>query len=423
MNKKTIKDVDVAGKKCLVRVDFNVPMKGGVITDENRIDGALPTIQYLMDNGAKVILCSHLGRPYSIFSKQIKKLKPEDEGKTREELVAMTMKKCSLKPIAVRLNEILKGKVTFAKDVIGEDAKAKVANCKNGEVVLLENLRFHAEEEKNDEAFCKELAQFCEIYVNDAFGTAHRAHASTAGIAQYGFCQEAVAGFLIGKELDIMGGALEHPVRPFVAILGGAKVSDKIGVINNLLEKVDCLIIGGAMAYTFFKAKGYGVGTSLCEDDKVELAKELLAKAETKNVKMLLPLDTMVAAKFPDPIDAPIEVFAVESKAIPSDMMGLDIGPKTQKLYAKTVASAKTIIWNGPMGVFENPILAAGTIAVAKALSEVDAITIIGGGDSAAAVQKLGYADKMTHISTGGGASLEYLEGLELPGVACLDDK
>ena len=424
MNKKTICDVDVKGKKCLVRVDFNVPMKDGKITDENRINGALPTIKYLMEHGAKVILCSHLGRPYSIFSKEIKKIKPEDEGKSREELTALTVKKCSLKPVADRLNEILGGKVTFATDVIGEDAKAKVAACKDGEVVLLENLRFHSEETKNDENFCKALAEFCDIYVNDAFGTAHRAHASTAGIAQYGLCEAAVAGFLIGKELDVMGGALENPVRPFVAILGGAKVSDKIGVINNLLEKVDTLVIGGAMAYTFFKAKGYGVGTSLCELDKVDLAKELLKKAEDKKVKLLLPVDTKVAAAFPDPIDAPIEVSVVASNAIPDDMMGLDIGPKTQKLYAETVKTAKTVIWNGPMGVFENPVLCEGTVAVAKALSETEgATTIIGGGDSAAAVKKLGFADKMTHISTGGGASLEFLEGIELPGVACLDNK
>ena len=424
MNKKTICDVNVKGKKCLVRVDFNVPMKGGVITDENRINGALPTIKYLMEHGAKVILCSHLGRPYSIFSKEIKKIKPEDEGKSREELTALTIKKCSLKPVADRLNEILGGKVTFATDVIGEDAKKKVAACKDGEVVLLENLRFHSEETKNDEAFCRALAEYCDIYVNDAFGTAHRAHASTAGIAQYGLCEAAVAGFLIGKELDVMGGALENPVRPFVAILGGAKVSDKIGVINNLLEKVDTLIIGGGMAYTFFKAKGYGVGTSLCEEDKVELAKELIAKAEKKGVKMLLPIDTRVAKDFPDPIDAPIEVQTVPSNSIPDDMMGLDIGEKTQKLFAETVKTGKTIIWNGPMGVFENPILAEGTVAVARALSEtVGATTIIGGGDSAAAVKKLGFADKMTHISTGGGASLEFLEGKELPGVACLDNK
>lgn len=424
MNKKTICDVDVKGKKCLVRVDFNVPMKGGVITDENRINGALPTIKYLMEHGAKVILCSHLGRPYSIFSKEIKKIKPEDEGKSREELTALTLKKCSLKPVADRLNEILGGKVTFATDVVGEDAKAKVAALKDGEVVVLENLRFHSEETKNDENFCKALAEFCEVYVNDAFGTAHRAHASTAGIAQYGLCETAVAGFLIGKELDVMGGALENPTRPFVAILGGAKVSDKIGVINNLIEKVDRLIIGGAMAYTFFKAKGYGVGTSLCELDKVDLAKELLAKAEAKGVKMLLPVDTKVAASFPDPIDAAIDVTVVNSNEIPDDMMGLDIGPKTQALYAETVKNAKTVIWNGPMGVFENPVLAEGTIAVAKALSLAEgATTIIGGGDSAAAVKKLGFADKMTHISTGGGASLEFLEGIELPGVACLDNK
>lgn len=424
MNKKTICDVDVKGKKCLVRVDFNVPMKDGKITDENRINGALPTIKYLMEHGAKVILCSHLGRPYSIFSKEIKKIKPEDEGKSREELTALTVKKCSLKPVADRLNEILGGKVAFATDVIGEDAKAKVAACKDGEAVLLENLRFHSEETKNDENFCKALAEFCDIYVNDAFGTAHRAHASTAGIAQYGLCEAAVAGFLIGKELDVMGGALENPVRPFVAILGGAKVSDKIGVINNLLEKVDTLIIGGAMAYTFFKAKGYGVGTSLCELDKVDLAKDLLKKAEDRKVKLLLPVDTKVAAAFPDPIDAPIEVSVVASNAIPDDMMGLDIGPETQKLYAETVKTAKTVIWNGPMGVFENPVLCEGTVAVAKALSETEgATTIIGGGDSAAAVKKLGFADKMTHISTGGGASLEFLEGIELPGVACLDNK
>jgi len=424
MNKKTICDVDVKGKKCLVRVDFNVPMKGGVITDENRINGALPTIKYLMEHGAKVILCSHLGRPYSIFSKEIKKIKPEDEGKSREELTALTIKKCSLKPVADRLNEILGGKVTFATDVIGEDAKAKVAACKDGEVVLLENLRFHSEETKNDENFCRALAEYCDIYINDAFGTAHRAHASTAGIAQYGFCKEAVAGFLIGKELDVMGGALENPVRPFVAILGGAKVSDKIGVINNLIDKVDTIIIGGGMAYTFFRAKGYGVGTSLCEEEKIELAKELMAKAEAKDVKMLLPIDTKVSKVFPDPIDGPVDITVVPSNAIPDDMMGLDIGPKTQKLFAETVKGAKTVIWNGPMGVFENPTLAEGTISVAKALSEIDgATTIIGGGDSAAAVKKLGFADKMTHISTGGGASLEFLEGLELPGVACLNNK
>ena len=405
MNKKTILDVNV------------------VITDENRINGALPTIKYLMEQGAKVILCSHLGRPYNIFNEKIKKIKPEDEGKTRDELIALTLKKCSLKPVAARLNELLDGKVTFASDVIGPAAEAAVAACKDGEVVLLENLRFHEEETKNDENFCKALARFCDIYVNDAFGTAHRAHASTAGIAQYGLCEAAVAGFLIGKELDVMGGALENPVRPFVAILGGAKVSDKIGVINNLIEKVDTLIIGGAMAYTFFKAKGYGVGTSLCELDKVDLAKELIDKAAAKGVNMLLPVDTVVAKAFPDPIDGAVEVKEYASDAIPDDMMGLDIGSKTREIYADAVKNAKTVIWNGPMGVFENPTLAAGTIAVAKALAETDATTIIGGGDSAAAVKQLGFADKMTHISTGGGASLEFLEGLELPGVACLDNK
>ncbi len=424
MNKKTVKDVDVKGKKCLVRVDLNVPMKNGVITDENRIQGALPTIKYLMEHGAKVILCSHLGRPYNIFNDKIKKIKPEDEGKTREELVALTLKKCSLAPVAARLNELLGGKVTFATDVIGESAHKAVANMKDGDVVLLENLRFHEEETKNDENFCKALAEFCDIYVNDAFGTAHRAHASTAGIAQYHLCEAAVAGFLIGKELDVMGGALENPRRPFVAILGGAKVSDKIGVINNLIDKVDTLIIGGAMAYTFFKAKGYGVGTGLCELDKVDLAKELMAKAEAKGIKMLLPVDTVVSHDFPDPIDGPVEVKTVPASAIPDDMMGLDIGEKTREIYADAVKNAKTVIWNGPMGVFENPVLAKGTIAVAKALAEAtDATTIIGGGDSAAAVKQLGFADKMTHISTGGGASLEFLEGLELPGVACLDNK
>ncbi len=423
MNKKTIKDVNVKGKKCLVRVDLNVPMKNGVITDENRINGALPTIKYLMEHGAKVILCSHLGRPYNIFNDTIKKIKPEDEGLSREELVQKTLKKCSLRPVAARLNELLGGKVTFAEDVIGPAAKAAVANMKDGDVVLLENLRFHSEETKNDENFCKALAEFCDVYVNDAFGTAHRAHASTAGIAQYGLCEAAVAGFLIEKELEVMGGALESPVRPFVAILGGAKVSDKIGVINNLLEKVDTLIIGGAMAYTFFKAKGYGVGTSLCELDKVDLAADLIKKAADKGVEMLLPVDTVVAAAFPDPIDGAIEVKTVPSNAIPDDMMGLDIGEKTQKLYADAVKNAKTVIWNGPMGVFENPTLAKGTMAVAEALANTSATTIIGGGDSAAAVKQLGYADKMTHISTGGGASLEFLEGLVLPGVACLDDK
>ena len=333
------------------------------------------------------------------------------------------MKKCSRRRVAAGVNELLGGKVTFAEGVTGPDAEAKVAAMKDGDVVLLENLRFHEEETKNDEGFCRALAEFCDIYVNDAFGTAHRAHASTAGIAQYGLCKAAVAGFLIEKELEIMGGALENPVRPFVAILGGAKVSDKIGVIKNLLEKVDTLIVGGAMAYTFFKAKGYEVGTSLCELDKVDLATELMAKAAEKGVNFLLPVDTVVAATFPDPIDGEVDVETVPSNAIPADKMGLDIGEKTQALYADAVKNAKTVIWNGPMGVFENPTLAKGTIAVAKALADTTATTIIGGGDSAAAVKQLGFADKMTHISTGGGASLEFLEGLELPGVACLDNK
>ncbi|HOL60789.1 MAG TPA: phosphoglycerate kinase [Clostridia bacterium] len=395
MNKKTIKDVDVKGKKCLVRVDFNVPMADGVITDLNRIYGAIPTIKYLCDQGAKVILCSHMGRPKGEFNM-----------------------KYSLRPVAEKLSELLGKEVTFAADVIGEDAKAKVAACKDGEIVLLENLRFHKEEEKNDEAFCKALSEFCDIYVNDAFGTAHRAHASTAGIVQYGFAKTAVAGFLIGKELEIMGGALENPARPFVAILGGAKVSDKIGVINNLLEKVDTLIIGGAMAYTFEAAKGVNIGDSLCEKDKIDLAKELLAKAKARNVNLLLPIDTVVADQFSNDANSKVVEGDIEA-----GWQGLDIGPKTRELFASAVKAAKTVIWNGPMGVFEMEKFAEGTKAVAKALAESDAITIIGGGDSAAAVQQLGFADKMTHISTGGGASLEFLEGLELPGVACLNDK
>ncbi len=395
MNKKTIRDVDVKGKKCLVRVDFNVPMADGVITDLNRIYGAIPTIKYLCDQGAKVILCSHMGRPKGEFNM-----------------------KYSLRPVAEKLSELLGKEVTFAADVIGEDAKAKVAACKDGEIVLLENLRFHKEEEKNDEAFCKALSEFCDIYVNDAFGTAHRAHASTAGIVQYGFAKTAVAGFLIGKELEIMGGALENPARPFVAILGGAKVSDKIGVINNLLEKVDTLIIGGAMAYTFEAAKGVNIGDSLCEKDKIDLAKELLAKAKARNVNLLLPIDTVVADQFSNDANSKVVEGDIEA-----GWQGLDIGPKTRELFASAVKAAKTVIWNGPMGVFEMEKFAEGTKAVAKALAESDAITIIGGGDSAAAVQQLGFADKMTHISTGGGASLEFLEGLELPGVACLNDK
>ncbi len=395
MNKKTIKDIDVRGKKCLVRVDFNVPMADGVITDTNRIQGAVPTIKYLVENNAKVILCSHMGRPKGEFNL-----------------------KFSLRPVAEKLAEIIGKSVAFATDIIGEDAKAKVAALQDGEILLLENLRFHKEEEKNDKDFCKALSEYCDVYVNDAFGTAHRAHASTAGIAQYGFAPVAVAGFLIGKELSVMGGALDNPARPFVAILGGAKVSDKIGVINNLIEKVDTLIIGGAMAYTFFAAKGLSVGDSLCEKDKIELAKTLIAKAKDKGVNFLLPIDNIIGDRF----SADAEAKLIEGD-IPDGWQGLDIGAKTVELFSGAIRGAKTVIWNGPMGVFEFDKFAGGTRAVAKALSETDAVTIIGGGDSAAAVQQLGYADKMTHISTGGGASLEFLEGLELPGVACLNDK
>jgi len=394
MNKKTVKDINVNGKKVLVRVDFNVPLdENNKITDETRINAALPTIQYLLDNGAAVILCSHLGRPKGEFNM-----------------------KYSLAPVAARLKELFPGKVTFAEDVIGESAAKALEELKAGEIVLLENLRFHAEEEKNNADFAKKLASYADIYVNDAFGTAHRAHASTAGVADY---LPAVAGFLIGKELDIMGKALENPERPFVAILGGKKVSDKIGVINNLLEKVDTLIIGGAMAYTFFKAMGLETGKSLVEEEKIDLAKSLIEKAQAKGVKMLLPIDTLVADKFGE--DANVKV--VDRDAIPADWEGLDIGTKTRELFADAVKSAKTVIWNGPMGVFEIEKFAGGTKAVAAALAECDGTTIIGGGDSAAAVEQLGYADKMTHISTGGGASLEFLEGLELPGVAALNDK
>ncbi len=395
MNKKTIKDIDVKGKRCLVRVDFNVPLdENKNITDENRIFGALPTIKYLMEQGAKVVLCSHLGRPKGEFNM-----------------------KYSLSPVAKRLNELLDNKVTFANDIIGEDAKAKVAALAEGEVVLLENLRFHKEEEKNAPEFAKALAEYADIYVNDAFGTAHRAHASTAGVADY--VETSVAGFLIGKELDIMGGALTEPKRPFVAILGGAKVSDKIGVINNLLEKVDSLVIGGAMAYTFLLAKGGKIGLSLVEKDKVELAKELIAKAEAKGVKLLLPVDTLCGKEFKNDT----ETLMADSMNIPDDFEGMDIGEKSRQIYADAVKDAGTVIWNGPMGVFEMPNFAKGTETVAAALADSKAITIIGGGDSAAAVAQLGYADKMTHISTGGGASLEFLEGLVLPGVACLNDK
>ena len=390
MNKKTIEDIDVSGKKVLVRVDFNVPLdENGRITDETRIKAALPTIKYLL-----VILCSHLGRPKGEFNM-----------------------KYSLAPVASRLKEIFgENRVTFASDIIGESAKQAVASLKPGNIVLLENLRFHKEEEKNDPAFAKALAAYADIYVNDAFGTAHRAHASTAGAADY---LPAVAGELIGKELSVMGKALDNPERPFVAILGGRKVSDKIGVINNLLEKVDTLIIGGAMSYTFFKAMGLNIGNSLVEEDKLSLAKQLLAKAEAKGIKMLLPVDCVLANDF----NAQAEMLTVDYDKIPDGWEGMDIGPKTRELYAQAIKPAKTVIWNGPMGVFEFPRFAEGTKAVAKAMSECSGTTIIGGGDSAAAVEQLGFASKITHISTGGGASLEFLEGLELPGVAALNDK
>ena len=435
MNKMSVKDLkDLKGKNVLVRCDFNVPMKDGVITDENRIKGALPTIKYLLDAGARVTLCSHMGKPHSIFSDEVKLNKKDkkkiDAGETTAEAVIEKAlkdepKKLTLAPVAKRLAELLDGKVSFAADVIGADAKAKRDALKDGEAVLLENLRFHWEEEKKDENFCKELAYDAEIYVNDAFGTAHRSHASTAAIVEYGIVKTAVCGFLIEKELSVMADTLDNPRRPFVAILGGAKVADKLNVINNLLEKCDTLIIGGGMAYTFLKAKGYEVGTSLLEEDKVAYCKEMMEKAAKAGKELLLPVDTVVADHFPDPIDEKIEVKTVPSSEIPSDLMGMDIGEKTRKLYAEKVASAKSVIWNGPMGVFENPTLAKGTIAVAQALADVygKCTTIIGGGDSAAAIQQLGFADKVTHISTGGGASLELFEGKILPGIDCLNEK
>lgn len=439
MNKKTITDIDVKGKKCLVRVDFNVPMKDGVITDENRIIGALPTIKYLMEHGAKVVLCSHMGKPHNVFDDKIKlnkKEKAKIEALPEEERAAATaeaiekakkdVKKFSLAPVAARLNELLDNKVTFATDVIGPDAKEKVAALKDGECVLLENLRFHAGEEGRDENFCKALAEYADVYVNDAFGTAHRSHASTAAIVEYGFVKTAVCGFLIEKELSVMADSLEHPVHPFIAILGGAKIADKLNVINNLLDKCDALIIGGGMAYTFLKAQGGKEGLSLVDDEKLEYCENMLDKAEILGKEIYLPVDSAIVSAFPDPIDAPVTVEYVDSKSIPDDKMGLDIGVKTQKLFANVIKGAKTVIWNGPMGVFENPTLAKGTYAVAEALASLHgtgATTIIGGGDSAAAVQQLGFADKMTHISTGGGASLELFEGKVLPGIACLNDK
>ena len=435
MNKMSVKDLkDLKGKNVLVRCDFNVPMKDGVITDENRIQGALPTIKYLLDAGARVTLCSHMGKPHSVFSAEVKLNKKDqkkvDAGETTKEAIIEKAKKekpkkLTLAPVAKRLNELLNGKVVFATDVIGADANKKRDNLKDGEAVLIENLRFHWEEEKKDEAFCKALAYNAEIYVNDAFGTAHRSHASTAAIVEYGIIKTAVCGFLIEKELEVMADTLENPKRPFVAILGGAKVADKLNVISNLLEKCDTLIIGGGMAYTFLKAKGYEVGTSLLDEEKIDYCKQMIEKAAKSGKELLLPVDTVVTDRFPEPIDEKIQVETVPSNAIPANKMGMDIGEKTRKLYADKVASAKAVIWNGPMGVFENPTLAKGTIAVAEALAAVNGkcTTIIGGGDSAAAVQQLGYADKMTHISTGGGASLELFEGKVLPGIACLNEK
>ena len=432
-NKKSIQDVDVKGKKCLVRCDFNVPMKDGVITSDKRIVGALPTIKYLLDNGAAVILCSHMGKPHNVLNDKVKlnkKEKAKVEALPEEEQAAATaellekakkdLTKLSLKPVAARISELLGKEVKMASDVVGADAKAKAEALACGEVLLLENVRFHAEETKNDAEFAKELASMAELYVNDAFGTAHRAHASTAGVADY---LPAVCGYLIEKEIGVMGKALENPQRPFVAILGGAKVSDKLKVINNLLTKVDTLIIGGGMAYTFLAAKGYGIGTSLFEGEQLDYCKEMLAKAEEKGVKLLLPVDTVVASAFPNPIDAEIEIETVCSSAIPADKMGLDIGAKTKELFAAEIANAKTVVWNGPMGVFENPVLAQGTIALAQALADSDCVSIVGGGDSAAACEQFGFADRITHISTGGGASLEFLEGLDLPGIAALNDK
>ena len=400
LNKKTVDDINVKGKRVLVRCDFNVPLKEGKITDENRIVAALPTIKKLIADGGKVILCSHLGKP---------------KGEPKPEL--------SLAPVAVRLSELLGQPVTFAADpeVVGPNAKAAVAAMKDGDVVLLENTRYRKEETKNEDNFSEELASLADVYVDDAFGTAHRAHCSNVGVTR--FVKESAVGYLMQKEIDFLGNAVENPVRPFVAILGGAKVADKLNVISNLLEKCDTLIIGGGMAFTFLKAKGYNVGSSLVDDTKIDYCKEMMEKAEKLGKQMLLPTDCVVAKAFPDPIDAKIETAVYDADKMPEGEMGLDIGPKTIELYAEAVKTAKTVVWNGPMGVFENPELAKGTIAVAKALAETDATTIIGGGDSAAAVNTLGFGDKMTHISTGGGASLEFLEGKEMPGVAAVNDR
>lgn len=400
LNKKSVDDINVKGLRVLCRCDFNVPLKDGVITDTNRLTAALPTIKKLVADGGKVILCSHLGKP---------------KGEPKPEL--------SLAPVAVKLAELLGQEVKFAADaeVVGANAKAAVEAMSDGDIVLLENTRYRVEETKNGEAFSKDLASLCDVFVNDAFGTAHRAHCSNVGVAE--LVDTAVVGYLMQKEIDFLGNAVEKPVRPFVAILGGAKVADKLNVISNLLEKCDTLIIGGGMAYTFLKAKGYEIGTSLVDEEKLGYCKEMMEKAEKLGKKLLLPVDTTVSKEFPNPIDAEIEVSVAAADAIPADMMGLDIGVKTAEMYADAVKSAKTVVWNGPMGVFENPVLAKGTITVAKALAETDATTIIGGGDSAAAVNQLGFGDKMSHISTGGGASLEFLEGKELPGVAAANDK
>jgi phosphoglycerate kinase len=405
LNKKSVDDINVKGKRVLCRCDFNVPLKNGEITDENRLVAALPTIKKLIADGGKVILCSHLG-----------KVKTEEDKKTK-----------TLAPVAKRLSELLGQDVKFAADpeVVGPNAKAAVAAMKDGDVILLENTRFRPEETKNGEAFSKDLASLADVFVNDAFGTAHRAHCSNVGVAEElrKEGKPAVVGYLMQKEIDFLGKAVENPVRPFVAILGGAKVADKLNVISNLLEKCDTLIIGGGMAYTFIKAKGYSVGKSLCDDTKIDYCKEMMEKAEKLGKKLLLPVDAVTVKDFPDPIDAKVDTTVVDITAIPDDMEGCDIGPKTADMYAKEVASAKTVVWNGPMGVFENPTLAAGTLKVAQALADADATTIIGGGDSAAAVNQMGLGSKMSHISTGGGASLEFLEGKELPGIAAADEK
>ena len=418
-NKKTVYDADVKGKKVLLRCDFNVPQDKttGEITSDKRIRAALPTIKYLLDNGAAVIACSHLGKPNATFDSFVKKQteKGKDPATLTEEAWKKSLKKLTLAPVAKRLSELLGQEVIFASDTVGEDAKAKAAALQPGQILLLENLRFDKGETKNDPAFAKKLADMADLFVSDAFGTVHRAHASTAGVADY---LKAYSGLLVDKELSIMGKALDNPARPFVAVLGGAKVSDKINVINNLLEKADTIIIGGGMAYTFKKAQGFEIGTSLLETDRIDYAKEMIAKAEAKGVKLLLPVDNYCAAEF----SADAEPVLCEGD-IPANLMGMDIGPKTVELFSAAVKNAKTIVWNGPMGVFEFDKFAGGTKAMAKALAESGAVTIVGGGDSAAAVEKLGFADKITHISTGGGASLEFLEGKELPGVACLLDK